>query len=195
MHRHQLRTSPLHLPLRRNEADSCGLRPALAPAEAKPGAKASAWGSRRAAATGTVESKEYGPVKRGETLAKIAASVKPEAVTLEQMLVNLYRSNPDAFDGNMNRLKTGKILRVPEQEQIASTGQSEAVKEIRVQAADWNAYRQKLAGAAGEAPARESKSAASGKITTAVEDKAAKEAPKEVLRLSKGEPAAKAEHR
>ena len=167
---------------------------AQAPAagEAKPGAKGTATGSRRAAATGNVESKEYGPVKRGETLAKIAASVKPEAVTLEQMLVNLYRSNPDAFDGNMNRLKTGKILRVPEQEQIASTGQSEAVKEIRVQAADWNAYRQKLAGAAGEAPARESKSAASGKITTAVEDKASKEAPKEVLRLSKGEPAGKA---
>jgi pilus assembly protein FimV len=45
---------------------------------------------------------------------------------------------------------------------------------------------------AGEAPARESKSAASGKITTAVEDKASKEAPKEVLRLSKGEPAGKA---
>ena len=166
---------------------------AQAPAagEAKPGAKGAATASRRAA-TGNVESKEYGPVKRGETLAKIAASVKPEAVTLEQMLVNLYRSNPDAFDGNMNRLKTGKILRVPEQEQIASTGQAEAVKEIRVQAADWNAYRQKLAGAAGEAPARESKSAASGKITTAVEDKASKEAPKEVLRLSKGEPAGKA---
>ena len=165
--------------------------PAAADAgEAKPGVKGTA-GPRRAAATGNADSKEYGPVKRGETLAKIAASVKPEAVTLEQMLVNLYRSNPDAFDGNMNRLKTGKILRVPEKEQIADTGQSEAVKEIRVQAANWNAYRQKLAGAAGETPARESKRAASGKITTAVDDKASgKEAPKEVLKLSKGEPVA-----
>ncbi|HEV2008422.1 MAG TPA: FimV/HubP family polar landmark protein, partial [Burkholderiales bacterium] len=164
---------------------------APAAGDAKPGVRGTAPGPRRAAATGSADSKEYGPVKRGETLAKIAASVKPEAVTLEQMLVNLYRSNPDAFDGNMNRLKTGKILRVPEKEQIADTGQSEAVKEIRVQAANWNAYRQKLAGEAGEAPARESKRAASGKITTAVDDKASgKEAPKEVLKLSKGEPTA-----
>ncbi|MBI4189515.1 MAG: hypothetical protein HY525_03130 [Betaproteobacteria bacterium] len=91
----------------------------------------------------------------------------------------------------MNRLKTGKILRVPEPEQVTLTGQSEAVKEVRVQAANWNVYRRKLAEAAGETPAQESKSAASGKIVTTVDDKAAgKQAPKEVLKLSKGEPAA-----
>ncbi len=137
--------------------------------------------------------KEYGPVKRGDTLNKIAASVKPEGVTLEQTLVSLYRTNPDAFIGNANRLKTGRILRVPEKEEIASTGQADAVKEMRVQTANWNAYRQKLADAAGETPARESKSTASGKIATTVEDKAMpKEAPKDVVRLSKGEAGAAA---
>jgi pilus assembly protein FimV len=105
------------------------------------------------------------------------------------MLVSLYRNNSDAFAGNMNRLKTGKILRVPDKERIAETAPAEAVKEVRVQASNWNAYRLKLAEAAGTAPAQEAtKSAASGKITTAVEDKAAgKEAPKEVLKLSKGD--------
>jgi pilus assembly protein FimV len=133
----------------------------------------------------------YGPVKRGETLARIASKVKPEGVTLEQMLVSLYHANPDAFAGNMNHLKTGKILRVPERERVIATGQSEAVKEVRVESANWNAYRRKLADAAGETQAREPKSAASGKITTKVDDKAAgKAAPKEVLKLSKGEPAA-----
>ena len=155
--------------------------------EAKPVAKA----PDVPAAPAKADGKEYGPVKRGDTLRKIAASVKPDGVTLEQMLVSLYRSNPDAFVGNMNRLKSGRILRVPEREQIADTGQAEALKEVRVQAANWNAYRQKLADVAGQTPARESKSAASGKITTTVDDKAAgKEAPKEVLKLSKGEPAA-----
>ena len=153
-----------------------------------PGAKPA--GKAPAAAAAKGESKQYGPVKRGDTLSKIAAGVKPEGVTLEQMLVSLYRSNPDAFVGNMNRLKTGKILRVPEKEDVAATTAPEAVKEVRVQAANWNAYRKKLAEAAGETPAQEGKSAASGKITTAVEDKSAgKEAPKEVLKLSKGEPA------
>ena len=159
--------------------------PVQAPATKAPAVAAA---PRPAAAPAKAENKEYGPVKRGETLAKIASSVKPEGVTLEQMLVSLYRVNPDAFVGNMNRLKTGRILRVPEKEQIADTGQTEAVKEVRVQASNWNAYRQKLADAAGETPAQESKSAASGKITTTVDDKAAgTKAPQEVLKLSKGE--------
>jgi len=135
--------------------------------------------------------KAYGPVKRGETLFGIASKVKPEGVTVEQMLVGLYHANPDAFADNMNHLKTGKILRVPEKERVIATDQSEAVKEVRVEAANWNAYRRKLAEAAGETPAREPQSAASGKITAKVDDKdAGKAAPKEVLKLSKGEPAA-----
>ncbi len=156
---------------------------------AAPAAKAPVVAARPAGPAS--DSKEYGPVKRGDTLSKIASSVKHEGVTLEQTLVGLFRSNPDAFAGNMNLLKTGKILRVPEKEQLSATGRTEAAKEVRVQATNWSAYRQKLADSAGAAPAREAKTAASGKITTAVEDKAAgKQSPKEVLKLSKGEPGA-----
>jgi pilus assembly protein FimV len=158
--------------------------------EAKPAAKPPAV-TRPAAAPAKAENKEYGPVKRDDTLFKIATSVKPEGVTLEQMLVSLYHANPDAFGGNMNHLKTGKILRVPEKEHVIETGQSEAVKEMRVEAENWNAYRRTLAETVGETTARESRSAASGRITAAVDDKAAaKETPKEVLKLSKGEPTA-----
>ena len=162
--------------------------PFAAAEEAKPAAKLPAEAAAPRAAAVKSDAKEYSVI-RGDTLYKIAASVKPDGVTVEQMLVSLYRNNPDAFVGNMNRLKAGKILRIPEKEQVTGT-QSEAMKEVRVQTADWKAYRQKLADAAGATPARESKPAASGKITTAVEEKAAgKEAPKEVLKLSKGEQA------
>lgn len=142
----------------------------------------------RAAVTAPVAAgeKEYGPIKRGETLYKIASGMKPEGVTLEQMLAGLYRANPDAFSRNMNRMKTGKILRVPEKEDLTAVTQQEAVKEVRVQAADWNAYRRKLADAAGVAP--ESRTAARGRITTKVEDRADAGEVKEVVRLSKGEP-------
>ncbi len=154
-----------------------------------PPARASARGpvASTPAPSGSVAS-EYA-VKRGDTLAKIAAGVKPEGVTLDQMLVSLYRNNTDAFAGNMNRLKTGTILRVPEKDRIAETPTPEAAKEVRVQSSNWNAYRLKLAEAAGAAPVQETaKSASSGRITTAVEDKAAaKDAPKEVLKLSKGD--------
>ncbi len=164
--------------------------PAAPVAETKPAAKAPAAAKPAAApAAAKAEERQYGPVKRGETLARIAANVKPEGVTLEQTLLGLYRTNPDAFSGNMNRLKSGQILRVPEREQLAEVVPADALKEVRVQAANWNTYRQKVADAAGDTPASESRAVARGKIAP-VEDKAAtKEAPKEVVKLSKGESA------
>ncbi len=159
-------------------------------APARPVARAPAI-SRPAVAPAKAEVKEYGPAKRGDALGKIARSVKPEGVTLEQMLVSLYHANRDAFAGNMNILKTGKILRIPEIERVIETGQSEAVKEIRLESAQWNDYRRRLAETAATVATPESRSAASGRITTAVEEKATpKEAPEEVLKLSKTEPTA-----
>lgn len=133
----------------------------------------------------------YGPVKNGETLREIAAKVKPEGYSLEQMLLGLYQSNRPAFaDSNMNRLRTGPILRIPEPQQLSSISHAEAVKEIRVHAANWNAYRQKLAATVAASPGRaaEPGQAASGKIAAAVSDKAPPPADsRDVLRLSKGE--------
>ncbi len=129
-------------------------------------------------------------VKRGDTLSGIARQAKPSGVSLERMLVALYRSNADAFDGkNMNRLKTGKILHMPGSQDLDKLAQVDAVKEIRVQVADWHTYRQKLAAASGVVAEHAPKQEASGKISTTVADKvpAAKESAKEVVRLSKGE--------
>ena len=134
--------------------------------------------------------KEYGPIERGETLGKIAQSVKSDGVTLEQMLVALYRGNPEAFiQKNLNLVRTGKILRVPDTEEVEAISRVDAVTEYRTHVADWNAYRQKVADAAGTVPA-EGRTAVSGKITTKVADKAAAGAPKDVVKLSKGEPPA-----
>lgn len=131
--------------------------------------------------------REYGPVKRGDTLARIAAAVKPDGITLEQTLVGLYKNNPEAFSGDMNRLKSGQILRIPDTEKLAEILPQEAAKEIRVQAANWNAYRQKVADAAGDSPATESRGIARGKIAPVDDKAAAKEVPKEVVKLAKGE--------
>jgi len=130
-------------------------------------------------------------VQRGDTLHRIAMQNKPADVSLERMLVALYRANADQFDGkNMNRIKAGKILRLPEQGELMDVAQSDAMKEIRAQTADWNAYRQKLAAAApAAAQPQEAQQVATGKIASSVADKApvAKESAKEVLKLSKGE--------
>jgi pilus assembly protein FimV len=129
-------------------------------------------------------------VKRGDTLSKIAREYKPDDVTTEQMLVALFRGNKDAFAGkNMNRLKTGKVIQIPEAEEIAAIDTKTARKEVRLQTADFNAYRQRLAEAAGMGAAgAESAQAAAGKITAGVQEQApGKEQPRELLKLSKGE--------
>jgi pilus assembly protein FimV len=126
-------------------------------------------------------------VRRGDNLSKIAKEYKPENVSLEQMLVALFRSNESAFDGrNMNRLRSGQILAIPPVDQAAATPPSEATKVVRVQASDWRAYRDRVAAAAPTTEAGERRQAAGGKITTAVEEKgAATQAGKDQLRVSR----------
>jgi len=131
-------------------------------------------------------------VKRGDTLAGIAGRVRPEGVSLEQTLIGLYRENPQAFDGNVNRLKANKTLSVPSAEAVAVIPQKEAVRELKLQADDWRAYRQKLAGAVSAAPEAKAApgEASSGKITPKVEDRAkpAPDSQTDVLKLSKVTP-------
>ena len=129
-------------------------------------------------------------VEKGDTLGRIAEEFKPVDVSLERMLVAMYRANAKKFDGkNMNRIRAGKILRMPEASEIEKVTQSGAIREIRAQVADWQDYRQKLAAAQSMAPEQAPKQEVAGKINTAVAEKApvAKESAKEVLRLSKGE--------
>lgn len=130
-------------------------------------------------------------VKSGDTLGKIANRTKPSEVSLERMLVALYRANVDEFQGrNMNRISIGKILRMPAEVEINNVQQADAENEVRAQVADWNAYRQRLAAATGSVAEQAPKQEASGKISTAVVDKAApvaKQAAKEILKLSKGD--------
>ena len=131
-------------------------------------------------------------VAPGDTLGKIAAQTRAEGVSLDQMLVSLFRSNKDAFDGdNMNRLKAGKILSIPDAETASKVSVGEARKEIVAQAADFNAYRKRLATAAAAEPAREqgAKQAVSGKIAPRVEDKAPLATGKDKLEVSRTEAA------
>jgi pilus assembly protein FimV len=155
----------------------------LAPAAPIAGGAAASSLAPQASGAGT-----YGPVKRGETLGKIAAKVKSEGVTLEQMLAALYRANARAFDGkNMNRLRAGQILTVPKGEDAAGIPNDEANKEIRVQAADWRAYRDRLAGAVAIGETQGARQAAGGRITMPIEDKVASAPGADKLRLSRGD--------
>ena len=73
-------------------------------------------------------------VKKGDSLSKIARGMQVEGYSLEQMMVALYETNKDAFEGkNMNRIKTGKTLNVPNKAAIdeSSANQSAAARNHR----------------------------------------------------------------
>jgi len=126
-------------------------------------------------------------VKSGDTLAGVAHLNMVEGVSLDQMLVGLYRANQGAFAGNMNRLKQGQVLTIPNKDTLTSVDRAAAAQEIKVQAEDWRNYRSKVADSA-PASSGETKSG-SGKITAKVEDKVKTPEPtsKDTLKLSKGD--------
>src|SRR5439155_26603854 len=125
------------------------------------------------AAPGTATPTQSGDrctLKRRDTLSKIANENLPSTATLDQMLVALFRSNTDAFDGkNMNRLRTGAIITIPGADAIRTTAAPEATKVVRVQASDWRSYRDSVAALAPAAEGTGGRAAA-GKIGAAVDD-------------------------
>jgi len=134
--------------------------------------------------------KTYGPVSRGDTLSSIARQVLPAGVDLNQMLVALYRANRDAFIAdNMNLLRTGVVLKIPERNEITAIDTSTAKAEIKTQIGDWRNYQGKLATISKESPASHTISQSDqGQITTSIDKKSISTSgtPKEVLKLSSG---------
>ena len=126
-------------------------------------------------------------VKPGDTAGKIAAQNKPASISLDQMLVALLRSNPDAFiGGNINRLKSGAVLDIPSAEVASAVSASEATSTIVAQAKDFNEFRQKLASGVPTTQVDGATRKAGGKLQAKVEDRAAVAATPDKLTLSKG---------
>lgn len=122
-------------------------------------------------------SADYGPIKRGETLSKIAVKLKPQGVSVEQMMVGIFRSNPQAFiKNNMNRIKANEMLNIPGMEQLVALSKSDAIMEVRLRLANPSRARQTVTANAAAARSRQ-------KASTHQEQAAGKS----VLRLSSGE--------
>jgi len=76
-----------------------------------------------------------------DTLWEIAAKNRNGA-SVQQTMLAIQALNPDAFsDGNINRLKAGKVLRLPEPGQSTSLPQSEAIAEVTAQNTAWRQGR------------------------------------------------------
>ena len=146
-------------------------RPAPAPRAAAPEAPNAPAPKVEPAAAGTAAG---GPVnvRRGDTLGRIAGTVRPEGVSLEQAMVAIYRANPSAFVGNLNLLREGSRLDIPDAAGMSAIAPAEAGREVRVQATDFNNYRSRLAQAAPKVDAPRAGQTASGAVSGRVQDSA-----------------------
>jgi pilus assembly protein FimV len=87
-------------------------------------------------------------IKSGDTAWSLANAMMPDqSITVEQMMIAMLRSNPESFIGeNINGLKRGYILRVPDYNEIVSVNPDDARALVREQAALWRQYQQTQAG-------------------------------------------------
>ncbi len=126
-------------------------------------------------------------VQAGDTAGRIANANRQGGVSLDQMLVAMQRANPDAFiGGNINRIKAGAVLQIPDQATAQATPAPEARQILAAQSRDFGAFRRKLAESAPSATVASAERSAKGSVQTRVEDsKPATTAP-DKLTLSKG---------
>ncbi len=132
-------------------------------------------------------------VKRGDTLFSIARSNAVPGVSVHQMMMALQAVNPDAFiNGNVNRLKAGASLRLPNADELAVLSDAEARRLFHEQGEAFAAYRDRIAGMRGQAAGAD---AAQGSVAAATPSEgAAANAPAgDQLILSKAASDAKAD--
>ena len=106
-------------------------------------------------------------VRPGDTAGRLASAHRPSGVSLDQMLVAMMRSNPDAFvGGNVNRLKSGVVLHMPDAATAQAVSATEARQIVAAQSRDFNEFRRKLAASAPSAEVATQSRSASGKVQT-----------------------------
>ncbi|KRW59523.1 FimV/HubP family polar landmark protein [Pseudomonas sp. TTU2014-080ASC] len=87
-----------------------------------------------------VGSNEY-RTSSNDTLWEIARSARGNG-SVHQAMLAIQDLNPGAFiDGNINRLKSGQVLRLPTDEQIRSRSQQEAISQVTEQNTAWREGR------------------------------------------------------
>ena len=127
-------------------------------------------------------------VKPGDNASKIAAQNKPANISLDQMLLALLTSNPEAFvGGNINLIKSGAVVQIPDELAASAVSASDAKQSLVAQSRDFNSFRRKLADSVPVAvqPGSADRQT-SGQLQARVDDRGATGISPDKLTLSKG---------
>lgn len=180
-------SQPLRPPMSAQSAPSVAANPTP---RAPPLVSQAAVLTQRPPAVATTANNEGGNynVKSGDTLSRIAGRNTQPGVSIEQLMIAIQRSNPDAFiGGNINRLRAGASLNIPAGSDAQSIAQTSAVSEVRAQAASWRGYVARVADSVPYVAVDQPSARASGRVSGAVADTGGGAANADKLKLSQGE--------
>jgi FimV-like protein len=77
-------------------------------------------------------------IAAGDTLRGVARRAGARTETQAQtLMIAIYRANPNAFDGNINRMHRGAVLILPTATEVAAVSNAEAKREVRAQMTAW----------------------------------------------------------
>lgn len=125
-------------------ASAQALPPMAAPAARAPGAPRT---TAPAPVTPPAERPSQVSVRAGDTAGRIAQANRSANVSLDQMLVAMLRTNPNAFIGdNVNRIKAGAVIDLPSESAASAVASEEARQIITAQSRDFDDFRRRLAG-------------------------------------------------
>ncbi len=89
-------------------------------------------------AGGAAGDREYGPVQPNDNLWSIAKQMQQGGESIEQVMMALQDYNPSAFiNDNVNNLKVGSVLRLPEEADVTSRSKQAAREEFLAQTRAW----------------------------------------------------------
>ena len=163
----------------RNYSSSAAPRPQAS----TPATQAVAPSAAQAAATQEASTR----VRAGDTAGRIANANRPAGVSLDQMLVAMLRSNPEAFiNGNVNRIRAGAVVQMPNRDQALETSRTEARQIVAAQSRDFNAYRRSLASKAPQATVQAADRSSGGQVQAHVQETGPSAETPDKLTLSKG---------
>lgn len=176
---------PVHAPLPQLAAvalPAAPVSPAPAPAVVEPPSTLPppATAAPRPAAPTRIE------VRWGDTAGRIAQAHLPDGVSLDQMLVALLRANPKAFSAdNVNRLRAGAVLDLPDAQAATATPSDVARLLVRAQTRDFNEFRRRLAALAPPQASETAGRAAAGAVQAEVTDQRPAATAQDRLRLER----------
>lgn len=120
--------------------------PRPAPRPTAPAPRPASTGAASASSPSATGSNEY-RTQKDDSLWEIAQRSRQNG-SIHQAMLAIQDLNPDAFiDGNINRMKSGEVLRLPDQAAINSRSQAEALAQVNQQNAQWREGSAAPAGA------------------------------------------------